>query len=193
MMWRTVDILTIAFLGAAFGIAYWGWGLAYQAPSTALTTLYPPLTGITAAPWLVAGVVGGLVVRRPGAALFCEVVAALVSMIPGTQWGFTTLISGILQGLGAEIGFAVLGYASYRLGAAMLAGALSAPLEAVYEWFVYWTDWGWSHKIVYLFVLTAAGAVIAGGLGWLITRALAAAGALNAFPPGQEARESHAV
>ena len=33
--WRTVDILTIAFLGAAFGIAYWGWGLAYQAPSTA--------------------------------------------------------------------------------------------------------------------------------------------------------------
>lgn len=193
MMWRTVDILTIAFLGAAFGIAYWGWGLAYQAPSTALTTLYPPLTGITAAPWLVAGVVGGLVVRRPGAALFCEVVAALVSMIPGTQWGFTTLISGILQGLGAEIGFAILGYASYRLGAAMLAGALSAPLEAVYEWFVYWTDWGWSHKIVYLFVLTAAGAVIAGGLGWLITRALAAAGALNAFPPGQEARESHAV
>ena len=193
MMWRTVDILTIAFLGAAFGIAYWGWGLAYQAPSTALTTLYPPLTGITAAPWLVAGVVGGLVVRRPGAALFCEVVAALVSMIPGTQWGFTTLISGILQGLGVEIGFAILGYASYRLGAAMLAGALSAPLEAVYEWFVYWTDWGWSHKIVYLFVLTAAGAVIAGGLGWLITRALAAAGALNAFPPGQEARESHAV
>ena len=36
--WRTVDILTIAFLGAAFGIAYWGWGLAYQAPSTALIT-----------------------------------------------------------------------------------------------------------------------------------------------------------
>ena len=24
--WRTVDILTIAFLGAAFGIAYWGGG-----------------------------------------------------------------------------------------------------------------------------------------------------------------------
>ena len=70
---------------------------------------------------------------------------------------------------------------------------MAAPMEAVYEWFVYWTDWGWSHKIVYLFVLTAAGAVIAGGLGWLITRALAAAGALNAFPPGQEARESHAV
>jgi energy-coupling factor transport system substrate-specific component len=191
--WRTVDILTIAFLGAAFGIAYWGWGLAYQAPSAALTALFPPLAGITGAPWLVAGVVGGLVVRRPGAALLCEVVAALVSMIPGTQWGFTTLISGILQGLGAEIAFAILGYGAFGLGAAMFAGAMSAPLEAVYEWFVYWTDWGWGYKVAYLVILTAAGAVIAGGLGWLITRALAAAGALNAFPPGQELRESRAV
>lgn len=193
MAWRTIDILTITFLGAAFGIAYWGWGLAYQAPSTALTTIFPPLAGITGAPWLIAGVVGGLVVRRPGAALLCEVVAALVSMIPGTQWGFTTLISGILQGLGAELAFAILGYGAYGLAAAMFAGAMSAPLEAVYEWFVYWTDWGWSYKIAYLVILTAAGAVIAGGLGWVITRALAAAGALGAFPPGQEAREARAV
>ena len=193
MQWRTVDILTITFLGAAFGIAYWGWGQVYQGPSTALTTVYPPLAGITGAPWLMAGVVGGLVVRRPGAALLCEVVAALVSMIPGTQWGFTTLVSGVLQGLGAEIGFALLGYAAFGVGAAALAGAMSAPLEAVYEWFVYWTDWGWSHKIAYLVILTAAGALIAGVLGWLLTRALAAAGALGAFPPGQEQRESRAV
>lgn len=193
MAWRTIDILTITFLGAAFGIAYWGWGLAYQAPSTALTTIFPPLAGITGAPWLIAGVVGGLVVRRPGAALLCEVVAALVSMIPGTQWGFTTLISGILQGLGAELAFAILGYGAYGLAAAMFAGAMSAPLEAVYEWFVYWSDWGWSYKTAYLVILTAAGAVIAGGLGWVITRALAAAGALGAFPPGQEAREARAV
>ena len=97
--------------------------------------------------------------RRPGAALLCEVVAALVSMIPGTQWGFTTLISGILQGLGAEFAFLLLGYSVYGLGAAIFAGAMAAPLEAVYEWFVYWTDWGWGYKIAYLFILTAAGAL----------------------------------
>ncbi|MDR6863068.1 ECF transporter S component [Phycicoccus sp. 3266] len=193
MGWRTVDLLTIAFLGAAFGIAYWGWDLAYQAPANALGGLFPPLQGITGAPWLMAGVVGGLVVRRPGAALLCEVVAALVSMLPGTQWGFATLVSGILQGLGAEIAFALLGYAAFGLVAALLAGALSAPLEAVYEWFVYWTDWSWGYKIAYGLILTAAGAVVAGGLGWLLTRGLATAGALNAFPPGQEAREHRAV
>ncbi|GAB3440862.1 ECF transporter S component [Phycicoccus ginsengisoli] len=191
--WRTVDLLTIAFLGAAFGIAYWGWGLAYQAPADLLGNAFPPLQGITGAPWLMAGVVGGLVVRRPGSALLCEVVAALVSMLPGTKWGVTTLVSGILQGLGTEVAFLILGYAAFGLGAALLAGALSAPLEAVYEWFVYWTDWNWGYKIAYGVILAAAGAVIAGGLGWLVTRGLATAGALNAFPPGQEAREHRAV
>lgn len=186
MGWRTVDILTVAFLGVAFGIAYWAWGLAYAAPGTALATIFPPLQGVVGAPWFVAGVVGGLVVRRPGAALLCEVIAAVVEMAPGSSWGAATLVSGILQGAGAELGFALLAYGSFGLLAAALAGGLSAPFEAVYEWFVYWTDWGMGYKVAYAAILTVAGAVIAGGLGWLLTRALARAGALNAFPPGQE-------
>ncbi len=193
MGWRTVDLLTVAFLGAAFGIAYWGWGLAYAAPADGLAAIFPPLQGITGAPWLMAGVVGGLVIRRPGAALMCEVVAALVSMLPGTKWGASTLISGILQGLGAEIAFLVLGYAAFGLAAALLAGALSAPLEALYEWGTYWTDWGMDYKVIYAVILTVAGAVIAGGVGWLLTQALARAGALGAFPVGQEVRETRAV
>ncbi len=191
--WRTIDLLTCAFIGVAFGVAYWGWGLAYTAPSAALTTVFPPLVGITAAPWLMAGVVGGLVIRRPGAALFAEIVAASVEGLIGSQWGVTTLVSGALQGLGAEIGFALLSYASFGLGAAILSGALAAPLEAVYEWYAYWMDWDMTYKVVYLVILTASGAVIAGGLGWLLTTGLARAGALNALPPGQEAREASAV
>ena len=84
MGWRTVDILTIAFLGAALGVAFWGWGVFYNGPITALKIGYAPLMGLFSGPWFLAGVVGGLVVRRPGAALFCEVVAALVAMLPGT-------------------------------------------------------------------------------------------------------------
>lgn len=190
--WRTVDIVTVAFLGVAFGIAYWAWGLAYGPPATALAAAFPPLQAILSAPWFIAGVVGGLIVRRPGAALLTEVVAAIVEMAPGSTWGASTLISGILQGLGTELGFALLGYASFGLGAAMLAGALSAPFEAVYEWVVYWADWQWSYKVIYGALLVAGGAVIAGSLGWLLTRALARAGALAAFPPGQEVARARA-
>ncbi|MBM6401833.1 ECF transporter S component [Phycicoccus sonneratiae] len=210
--WRTVDILTITFLGAAFGIVFWGWALAYEPLSKAVSVAYVPLSGLFTGPWLLAGVVGGLVVRRPGAALLCEVVAALVSMLPGTQWGATTLMSGILQGLGAELAFALLGYRSYRLPAAVLAGVLAVPLEWLFETFsvpASWTDvpllgdltggGAWygelllRDKLAYLGALAVSGAVLAGLVGWLLTRALARAGALSAFPPGQELRETGAV
>jgi energy-coupling factor transport system permease protein len=191
--WRTVDLLTLAFLGAAFGIAYWGWDSAYSVPSNAISAGFAPLAGLVTGPWFMAGVVGGLVIRRPGAAFLCEVVAALVSMLPGTQWGFSTLLAGIFQGAGAEIAFAVLGYGAFGLGAAVLAGTLSAPIEIVYEWSVYYADWSFVYKLAYLAITMVSGALIAGVGGWALTRALAVAGALDAFPPGQEAREIRAV
>lgn len=210
--WRTVDILTIAFLGAAFGVAFWGWGIFYNGPITALQIGYAPLMGLFTGPWLLAGVVGGLVVRRPGAALFCEVVAALVSMIPGTEWGATVLVSGILQGLGAEIAFAVLGYRLFGIAAAALAGLLSVPLEWAFETVKFPASWagtpvldvfanggGWAaewvlrDKLTYLAAMGFSGILLAGVVGWLLTRALARAGALSAFPVGQELREARAV
>lgn len=193
MGWRTVDILTIAFLGAALGIAFWGWGVFYNGPLSAITFGFAPLGGLFAGPWFLAGVVGGLVVRRPGAAFFCEVVAALVSMIPGTEWGATTLVSGIVQGFGTELAFALLGYRAFGIAAAMLAGALAGPFAASYESFTWIQDWSFAWKVSYAAVLALSGAVVAGAGGWLLTRALAAAGALNAFPPGQEHRENRAV
>ena len=200
MGWRTVDILTIAFLGAALGVAFWGWGVFYNGPITALKIGSAPLMGLFSGPWFLAGVVGGLVVRRPGAALFCEVVAALVSMLPGTEWGATVLISGVLQGLGAELVFAIFGYKAFGLAVASLAGAMSAPLQWGFEvmslpaggggWYA---EWVMRDKLVYLGAMMLSGAVLAGLVGWLLVRALARAGALSAFPPGQEHRESHAV
>ena len=200
MGWRTVDILTIAFLGAALGVAFWGWGVFYNGPVTALKIGYAPLMGLFVGPWFLAGVIGGLVVRRPGAALFCEVVAALVSMLPGTEWGATVLISGVLQGLGAELVFAIFGYKAFGMAVAALAGAMSAPLQWGFEvmslpaggggWYA---EWLLRDKLVYLGAMMLSGAVLAGVVGWLLVRALARAGALSAFPPGQEHRESHAV
>jgi energy-coupling factor transport system substrate-specific component len=191
--WRTVDLLTIAFLGAAIGIAFWGWGVFYNGPLSAIKFGFAPAAGLLAGPWFLGGVIGGLVVRRPGAALLCEVVAALVSMIPGTEWGATVLVSGIVQGLGAELAFALLGYRFFGVLAAVLAGALSGPFAATYESLTWAKDWALSWKLAYAGVLAVSGAAWAGLGGWALTKALARAGALGAFPAGQETRESRAV
>ena len=193
MGWRTVDLLTIAFLGAAFGVAYWGWGILYNGPLSAIQFAFAPLGGLFAGTWFMAGVVGGLVVRRPGAALLCEVLAALVSMLPGTEWGATVLVSGIVQGLGCELVFALFGYSFFGPLVAVLAGAMAGPFAAAYESTTWIQDWSLGWKLAYAGVLAFSGAVVAGLGGWALTRTLAAAGALNAFPAGQEAREHHAV
>ncbi len=193
MGWRTIDLLTCAFLGVVFGVVYWAWGLAYQGPNTLVAAAFPPLGALTNWPWLMAGVVGGLVIRRPGAAFFAELLAAVVEMLVGTQWGAGTFWSGAIEGLGAELAFALLAYRSFGPLTAGLSGALAGAFEAVFEWYSYWADWGMGYKLAYLVLLAASGAVLAGGLSWLLTRGLARAGALGAFPPGQEARERRAV
>jgi energy-coupling factor transport system substrate-specific component len=193
LRWRTIDLLTAAFLGVAFGVAYWGWGLAYEAPANAISAGFPPLSALVVWPWLVAGIVGGLVIRRPGAALFTELLAAIVSALIGTQWGLTVLVSGFLQGLGVELGFAIFGYQLFRWAPLLVGGFLGGAFEAVYEWYSYWTDWGFGYKIAYLFLLGGSVAIFGSIVAVSITRLLANAGALNPFPPGQEVRERHAV
>jgi energy-coupling factor transport system substrate-specific component len=193
LRWRTIDLLTAAFLGVAFGVAYWGWGLAYEAPANAISAAFPPLSALVVWPWLVAGIVGGLVIRRPGAALFVELLAAIVSALIGTQWGLTVLVSGFLQGLGVELGFALFGYQLFRWAPLLVGGFLGGAFEAVYEWYSYWTDWGFGYKLAYLFLLGGSVAIFGSLVAVGITRLLAQAGALNPFPPGQEVRERHAV
>src|SRR5680860_341070 len=120
--WRVVDIVVASVIGVASGVIFWAWGLAWS-PLSGILAFAPGLGGLLAGGWRFAGVLGGLVIRKPGAALYTEVIAAVVSMLIGTQWGFSTLIWGVVQGLGAEIVLALFFYANFRLGVALLAGA----------------------------------------------------------------------
>ncbi len=190
LAWRTVDLVTVVMLGVALGVAYWGWAFAYNGLSLALTA-FAPLGGLLVGPWLLAGVVGGLVVRRPGAALLAELVAANVEFLIGNEWGAATMIAGFLQGLGIELALALWRYRRFGWAVVALGGVLSAVLEAAYEWHAYFSYWDWAYKLAYLGFFALSAAVVAGVGGWLLVRALAATGALDAFPPGREHRDRH--
>lgn len=186
--WRSVDLVTTAILGVALGVAFWGWDLLlYPAVSALLNTAFPPLASLTLGVWVLPAVVGGFVVRRPGAALLCEIVAATVEALLGNQWGLNVMISGALQALGVEIILAVFVWRGFCLGVAMLAGALSAILElCCWEWWVYQGEYTFSMKLVALGCAVVSCSAISGLGGWGLVRAMAATGALNAFPAGRE-------
>lgn len=188
LSWRSVDVITVAMLGVAFGVGYWGWDQAYNVLSPAFNG-FPPSSGLVGGTWLLAGVVAGLIVRRPGAALFGELVAASVEMTLGNRWGGATFVSGLIEGLAVEVILALFLYRRFGPVVAALGGALAAVGEAVYEWWVYYDYFSAGWKLAYAGIFAVSGAIIAGVGGWLLTRALARTGALNAFPPGQEVRE----
>ncbi|NNC10903.1 ECF transporter S component [Planctomonas sp. JC2975] len=187
--WRVVDIIVAAVVGVASGVIFWAWGLAWTPLSAALTFLGPGAAGLLAGGWLFAGVIGGLIVRKPGAALFTEVVAGVVEMLIGNEWGFTNFIWAAVEGLGAEIAFAILLYRVWNLGAAVFAGALAGASTGVLDTtFTSLAALDAAQKWLYFDTAVLSGALIAGVLGWLVVRGLAATGALNRFAAGRRAR-----
>ncbi len=185
--WRTIDLLAATMIGVAFGVAYWGWSSGYTALEAPLSSLIGPAKGLLGGPWLIAGVVGGLAIRRPGAALLAEFLAAAVSGILGTQWGATVLLSGLLQGLGVEFALGLFAFRVFSVYVAALGGALAAGFETLYEWDAYWSALSSGWKLSYLAFFAVSGALVAGVGGWVLTKALAATGAIDALPAGREA------
>lgn len=175
-------------IGVASGVIFWAWGLAWG-PLSAALAFTPGLGGLLAGGWLFAGVLGGLVIRKPGAALYTELVAAAVSALIGTVWGFETLIWGLVQGLGAELVFALFFYANWRIGVALLAGASSGLAVGLLDTtFTSYAALEVSAKVTYIVSAIISGVFIAGLLSWFAVRGLAATGALSRFASGRQAR-----
>lgn len=186
--WRAVDIITAAVLAVASGVIYWVWGLAWS-PLSALLSFTPGLSGLLAGGWLFAGVLGALVIRKPGAALFTELVAGFVEMAIGNSWGATDVIWGLVEGIGAEIAFLIVAYRAWHLGVALLSGALAGLSTGLMDTtFSSLTALAVGPKIVYIVSSIVSGVVLAGVLAWLITRGLARTGALSRFASGRTAR-----
>lgn len=183
--WRVVDIVTASVIGVAAGVIFWTWGLLWSVASVPLAVL-PGLSGLLAGGWLFAGVLGGLIIRKPGAAVYTEVLAAVVSMLIGTQWGWATLVSGVVQGLGAELVFALFFYANWRAFVAVLAGVGASAGLLVNEFLTYYAAMDVLFKTVYAAAAVVSGALLAGLGSWAIARGLAATGVLNRFAAGRE-------
>lgn len=181
--WRMVDIVVAAVIAVACGVIFWAWNLAYAGLSPAFAA-FPPSSALVAGMWLFPAVLGGLIIRRPGAALFTELVAATVSGLLGSQFGLTVLASGVVQGLGAELVLLAFLYRRFTLPVALLAGLVTGIFGGINDAFIFswFPDYTLEWKYLYVAFVAVSGLVIAGLLSWLATRRLAATGALSALP-----------
>lgn len=127
--WKIRDVILIGLIGVIFGLIFF----AFNIPWNSFVTMSGPLaslvanqslaqtigasqiaqqvaTAATIGLWVMAGPIAGMIIRKPGAALLGETLAAAVEMALGSAWGVSDIVSGLIQGAGTEIGFAATGY-----------------------------------------------------------------------------------
>src|SRR5262245_38855809 len=98
--WRTVDVVVASVIAVAFGVVFWAWNLLWEGAASGI-----PLPGraVIYGVWLVPAVLGALVIRKRGAALYTEFVAALVSVLLGNPWGLVIILYGLFEGAAGEL------------------------------------------------------------------------------------------
>lgn len=189
---RTLDLLVAVMIGVAFGVVFLGYGVLYTLIEP-LTMLFPPSEAVLGGLWLLPGIVAGLVIRRPGAALLAMLVASTLSFLLGGQWAWLTVFSGLLQGLGVELGFAIFRYRWFGVAAALAAGLFGGLFEAVFELLVYYRAWSAPFQLAFGIAYPLSAAIGGGLLSVALVSALARTGALRAFPAGRERAEKSAA
>lgn len=175
--WTLRETLIVAVLGAVFGVLYLGWvqvWLILQAVFGALTM------DVVMGFWFVVSIIAAAIIRKPGVALVSEVLAAAVQVLMGSPAGLLLLLTGFVQGAGAEAVFAATRYRRWNLPVLMAAGVGAALASFAYTWVRF--DYGSLAPglLVAMFLLRcASGALLGGLLGHVIAQALLRTGVLS--------------
>ncbi|MGZ8528913.1 MAG: ECF transporter S component [Candidatus Limnocylindrales bacterium] len=180
--WRTRDIVIAAVIGVAFGVVFWAWGVIWSGPLDIALAFAPPLKDLGYAVWLIPAVLAPLIIRKPGAALFAEMVAAGVSAFLGSVWGVDTLLSGFVQGAAAELVFAFTLYRLWGVPVLAVAAMASAAAAWIHDWALYYADTDLVVQLARGLAMAISAVLLVAGGSVALHRSLKRAGVLEGFP-----------
>jgi energy-coupling factor transport system permease protein len=187
--WTLREILIVAFLGAVFGVLYLAWVQVWLITQA----IFGPVTmDVVMGFWFIVSIIAAAIIRKPGAALLSEVLAAVVQVLLGSPAGLLLIVTGLVQGAGAEAVFAATRWKNYRLPVLMAAGVGAAVASFIYTWIRF--DYGALAPglLIAMFVLRClSGALLGGMLGHWVTQALYRTGVLSGLGIDRDRRVVH--
>jgi energy-coupling factor transport system permease protein len=189
-VWTLREILIVTVLGAVFGVLYLGW---VQVWLIAQAIFGPVTMDVVMGFWFIVSIIAAAIIRKPGAALFSEVLAAVVQVMLGSPAGLLLLLTGLVQGAGAEAVFAATRWRHYTLPVLMAAGVGAAVFSFIYTWIRF--DYGALAPALLLVMFAlrcASGALLGGLLGHVIVEALYKTGVLSGLPIDHAKRQARA-
>ena len=185
--WNMREIVVMSVLSVVFAIVY----LAFLPVGKLLVGFFGPIGyDLIFGIWFIVSVIAAYIIRKPGAAFLSETIAATVEVLMGNAVGPILILTGMIQGIGAEAVFAATRWKNYSIWILMLAGMGSAITSFAWGYF----RSGYAalepgYILAMLIVRLISGALLAGLLGKLISDALAKTGVLSRFALGKELKK----
>ena len=137
--WHIREIISVSLiavlLGCIFTLSDWLYTFVYGLLS--LVGIGPFVGEILFGLWCMGGSLAFMVVRLPGAALYGEIVGALVESAFGGQFGVVALVAGFFQGIGSELGFACYRYRRFDIRSLTLAAIFSTVITFASALFIH--------------------------------------------------------
>ncbi|MDE5053671.1 ECF transporter S component [Niallia taxi] len=179
MEWKIKEVVLMVVLSVACGVLYLGWSTLYL-PVSALVG--PVGANLMFGIWVIASPIVAYIIQKPGAAFIAEVAAAAVELLTGSHFGLSALLIGVLQGLGAELAFAVFRYKQYHVSVLMLSGAMAAVGSMLYSLIANGFGYYTTGTLLLTFIIQIISGMLLGGLlAKGIVDALLATGVLDHF------------
>ena len=186
--WKLRDIILVSMMSMFLGVVYLSVDYLYQfiRPLFAIWGLGELAMETVFGIWFVGNTLAMYIMRKPGIALVTGILSAAVQLPMGSPWGPIVVVSGIAQGLGAELVFFLFRYKKYNWLTMFLAAAGCAVFSVVLDLLL-----GWLPLLdpvflaARLLVRLASALLFAGVASKLLGDGLARAGVLKSYPIGE--------
>lgn len=190
--WKLRDIILMAIFGVVFAVVYlavFDGGMALSAalaPAGLSNYAFEIIYGV----WFMAATLAAYIIRKPGAALITEMLASAIELLMGNSGGLTVVLTGLIQGAGAEVVFLLFRYKKWNFVSMSLAGMLSAVFIFCYElYYLNYIALAPSLLIGQLAVRFVSSIVFSGILCKVLGDLLARTGVLKSYAIGAELKQ----
>ena len=189
--WKLKEIIMIGIISVIFALLSFGTAQGISIPLLLpfAAAGFPPnysfevFWGI----FFMHAVLAGYIIRKPGVGLCASMLSVLIQFLMGNATGPLIFLSGLVTGVGAEVGYALFRYKKWNWCSVFSAISGCTILSFALTW------WTLGYHTMDLGVLTIAqifftrlisGFVFAGVIGKFLADRLAKAGVLKSYPIG---------
>lgn len=183
--WNLREIVLVAALAVVFGLLYWAWVQVWGGLRVAMGPGGDFAQNVLIGGWMVVAPLAIYIIRKPLTGVITEIGASFVEFaFLGSPIGPLLLITGVVQGVGAELPFAVTRYRRYGWWVFVAAGLTAALFSFVYSTIRF----GWLGQDVFVLRLALhllSGLVLTGLLAKALGDVLRATGVLDNYAIGR--------